>query len=450
MPSNKKRYGESFAGAVTGANKIPIVYTVMCVDYLHAGHMNIIKESRKLGKLIVGILTDEAVASYKRIPMCPYEQRADVVSNIEGVWKVVPQHTLDYTDNLRKFKPDIVTNADDWREGRQKETRKQVIAVLKEWGGELIEIPYTKGISSTKIIESIGKEGTTPERRMSSLRRAINCKELVRVLEAHNGLSGLIVQNSKFEDREFDAIWISSLTDSTSKGKPDIELVDFTSRIQTVNEILEVTTKPIIIDGDTGGQTEHFTYMVKTLERLGVSAVIIEDKVFPKVNSLIPGAKHKQETIEKFCDKIKAGKSAQVTEDFMIIARIESFIAGKGLTDALLRADAYIDAGADAIMIHSKETSAHQIVEFAKEYNEFGNRVPLVIVPTTYYAMKEKEMKYYKVDVVIYANHQIRAAYEAMREVAESILMYECCDVGDMCCFVKELIELTKKSIITV
>ena len=422
-----------------------IVYTSMCADYLHAGHMNIIKKSRELGKLIVGIMTDEAVASYKRVPMCPYEQRAEVVRNIEGVWKVVPQHTLDYTDNLRKFKPDIVTNADDWKTGTQKKTRQQVIDVLKEWNGELIEFPYTKGISSTKIITSINKEGITPDRRLSSLRRAINCKKLVRVLEAHNGLSGLIVEKTKYNRKEFDAIWISSLTDSTSKGKPDIELVDFTSRIQTVNEILEVTTKPIIIDGDTGGQIEHFTYMVKTLERLGVSAVIIEDKVFPKVNSLIKGAKHKQEDILKFSKKIKKGKAAQVTDDFMIIARIESLIAGKTVEDALTRAFAYINAGADAIMIHSKESSAYQVVEFAKEYNKMKNRVPLVVVPTTYYTFKEKEMKYHGIDVVIYANHQIRSAYRAMKEVAEDILGFEDCNLGDKCCSVKELIELTKK-----
>jgi len=291
--------------------KEKIVYTSVCADFLHYGHINIIEKSRQYGKLIVGLMTDESIASYKRVPLNTYEQRKMVVENIKGIWKVVPQHTLDYTENLRKYKPDIVTNGDDWRTGSQKETRQMVIDVLKEWGGELIEIPYTKGISSTKIIEEIKKEGITPEDRRGILKRSLKYKPLTRVMEAHNGLSALIVENTKADNKEFDAIWESSLTDSSSKGKPDIELVDFTSRIQTINEILEVTTKPVIVDGDTGGQIEHFTYIVKTLERLGVSAIIIEDKVFPKINSLKENAKHQQESIEKFCDKIKAGNKAK-------------------------------------------------------------------------------------------------------------------------------------------
>jgi len=418
-----------------------IVYTVMCADYFHAGHMNIIEKSRQLGKLIVGVMTDEAMASYKRVPMLPYEKRAKVMENIKGVWKVVPQNTLDYTDNLRKYKPDIVTNADDWKEGVQKKTRQKVIEVLKEWNGKLIEIPYTKGISSTKVIKSIHTEFTTDE-KLCRLRRIIDSKKLVRVIEAHNGLSALIVENAKSGNKEYDAIWESSFTDSSSKGKPDIELVDFSSRIHTINEILEVSNKPIIVDLDTGGQTEHFKYMVKTLERLGCSAVIIEDKKFPKRNSLMENAKHQRETLENFCEKIRVGKNAQITEDFMIVARIESYIAGQGLGDAIVRAKAYIKAGADGILIHSKEPSAHQIVEFCEEYNKFKNRVPLFIVPTTYSTFSEKEMIYHGVDVVIYANQLLRASFTAMEHVASEILDYESCDIKDIAS-PKEIFEVT-------
>jgi len=416
----------------------------MCADYLHAGHMNIIEESKKLGKVIVGLMTDEAIASYKRVPISSYEKRKRVVENIKGVSMVVPQHTLDYTENLRKYKPDIVTNGDDWKTGYQQRTRERVIEVLKEWGGELIEIPYTKGVSSSLIIEDYRKNGITPDQRRSLLRRSLKCKKLVRVLEAHNGLSALVVENTKVNGKCYDAIWESSFTDSSSKGKPDIELVDFTSRVQRIEEILEVTTKPIIVDLDTGGQINHFKYMVRTLERLGVSAVIIEDKRFPKINSLMPGAKHIQEDIKVFCEKIKVGKVSLVTQDFMIIARIESLIAGKSLNDALLRAKWYIGAGADAIMIHSKDVSPYKIIKFCEEYRKIESKVPLVIVPTTYNSITEEEMIAFGVDVVIHANHLLRASYKAMKEVAEIILSTgKSISVDKKCCSVKEMFELT-------
>jgi phosphoenolpyruvate mutase len=422
-----------------------IVYTSMCADYFHAGHMNIIKQSAKYGKLIVGVMTDKSVASYKRIPMLPYEKRKEVVENIKGVWKVVPQDSLDYTDNLRKYKPDIVTNGDDWREGPQKETRQKVIDVLKEWGGKLVEFPYTTGISSTKIISEIKKEGITTDERLCKLRRLINCKPIIRVLEAHNGLSALVVENTKANGKEFDAIWESSLTDSASKGKPDIELVDFTSRLQRINEILEVTTKPIIVDGDTGGTQEQFSYMVKTLERLGVSAVIIEDKKFPKINSLKEGAKHIQEDEEIFCSKIRTGKKVQLTQDFMVIARIESLIMGKPVIHALRRAVCYISAGADAIMIHSKDKEPTKILEFCKEYMKLKKKVPLVVVPTTYNTITEKELIDAGISMVIYANHPLRSSYQAMIDTAKTILIHERAKEAEPFCFpVKDLLELIK------
>ena len=420
----------------------------MCADYLHIGHINIIKKSASLGKLIVGVLTDEAIASYKRVPMLPYEKRKEVVENIKGVWKLVPQCTLDYTENLRKYKPEIVTNGNDWKEGPQKETRQKVIDVLKEWNGKLIEFPYTKAISSTKIINSMKNEGITTDERLCSLRRMINCKPIVRVLEAHNGLSALVVQSTKLGNKEFDAIWESSLTDSASKGKPDIELVDFTSRVQRINEILEVTTKPMIVDGDTGGMPEHFAYMVKTLERLGVSAVIIEDKKFPKINSLKEGAKHIQEEITSFCDKIKAGKKAQVTEDFMIIARIESLIIlqpGNQMHDAIKRAECYIESGADAIMIHSKDINPFKIFEFCREYKKLEKKVPLVVVPTAYNTVYEKELIEAGVAVIIYANQLLRGSFKAMKNVAEIILKNERSKETDEFCYpVKDLLEVIK------
>ena len=401
------------------------VYVGMAADYIHFGHINIINEASKYGEIIIGLLTDKAIASYKRVPVTTYEQRKKVVENIKGVSKVVPQETLDYVENLRKIKPEYVVHGDDWKYSPQKHTRQRVIDVLNEWDGILIEPPYTQGISSTLLIEDQKLVGVTPEHRRKMLRKLIELKSLVRVIEAHNGISAIIAEKTKFEGKEFDAIWESSLTDSASKGKPDIELVDLTSRIITINEILEATTKPLIVDGDTGGFIEHFVYMVKTLERLGVSAVIVEDKIFPKQNSLLENATHIQETIENFSQKIKAGKNARVTQDFMIIARIESLIAGKTVEDALRRARAYIEAGADGIMIHSKDKNPDKILNFCDKYGRLGYGVPLVVVPTTYNAIKEEDLIEAGVSVVIYANHLLRSGYKAMLETAKTILETE-------------------------
>ena len=428
------------------------VYVGMSADYIHAGHINIINESRKYGEVTIGLLTDRAIASYKRVPLSTYDQRKKVVENIQGVVRVVPQDSLDYVENLKRYKPDYVVHADDWKKGVQREVRQRVVNVLKEWNGKLIEPPYTKGISSTILIEDQLRRGVTPEYRLKKLRRLIELKTIVRVIEAHNGLSALIAEKTKLrintEIREFDALWESSLTDSSSKGKPDIEVVDFTSRTQTINQILEVTTKPMIVDGDTGGLTEHFVFMVKTLERLGVSAVIIEDKTFPKRNSLLEDTTHVQEDINKFCKKIKAGMQARVTQDFMIIARIESLIAHHNLDDALKRAQAYIDAGADAIMIHSKDREPKQIREFCEAYKQFKQKVPLVAVPTTYNTITERELIDLGVNVVIYANHLLRSSYNAMNTVAETILQHErSLEVDPLCLPVKDLLMLIHREI---
>ncbi len=403
------------------------VYVGMSADLVHPGHLNIIKEAEKLGDVTIGLLTDEAIASYKRLPHMEYDQRKEVIENIKGVKEVIPQPTLDYRPNLKKIKPDFVVHGDDWKEGVQSQTRQQVIDTLNEWGGELVEIPYTKGISSTQLNNALKEIGITPDLRVKRLRRLIKSKDIVRIIEAHSGLTGLIVENTKVEIngevREFDGMWASSLTDSTTKGKPDIEAVDITQRTENINDLVEVTTKPIIFDGDTGGKIEHFVFTVRTLERLGVSAVIIEDKVGLKKNSLFgTDVKQKQDTIEGFSEKIKAGKRAQVGEDFMIISRIESLILKQGLDDALERAKGYIDAGVDAVMIHSKEESPKEILEFCEEYKKFDRRVPLVAVPSSYDTIYEDELAEAGVNVVIYANQLLRSAYPAMLDTAKKIL----------------------------
>ncbi|MDP3698714.1 MAG: phosphoenolpyruvate mutase [Nanoarchaeota archaeon] len=422
-----------------------LVYVGMSADLIHHGHINIIQEAAKLGKVMVGLLTDKAIASYKRLPALTYQQRKVVIENIKGVTEVVAQETLDYVPNLRKYKPNYVVHGDDWKTGVQKQTRERVIETMKEWGGELVEILYTGGISSTQLHKHLREIGITPEVRMKKLRRLLGAKEMVRFLEAHNGISALIVENIRVvrneKAQEFDGIWLSSLTDSTAKGKPDIELV---ARLDTLNHIIEATTKPIIVDGDTGGIPEHFVFLVKTLERFGVSAVIIEDRVGLKKNSLF-GTKvvQEQDSIKDFCHKLSMGKKAQVTEDFMIIARIESLILNAGLEDALIRANAYIQAGADGIMIHSEEKDPTEIFEFCRSYSLFEKKVHLVVVPSTFSHVSETELKERGVSVVIYANHLLRSAYPAMNKVAEAILLHERAHEAEQFCMpIKDIINL--------
>jgi len=408
-------------------NKSKIVYIGMSADLIHQGHLNIIAEGRKLGKVIIGLLTDEAIASYKRLPLIAFDERKLIVENMKGVEKVVPQSTLDYVPNLKEIKPDFVVHGDDWKSGVQKEVRKRVLKTIAEWGGELVEPKYTEGISSTDLIAAVKAQGITPGKRMKTLRRLIDVKPIVRILEAHNGLTGLIVEKTSIEKDgkkiEFDGIWESSLTDSTAKGKPDTELVDFSSRFSTIEEILEVTTKPIIVDGDTGGRIDHFKFRVKTLERLGVSAIIIEDKVGDKRNSLFgTTVPQQQDSIEHFSQKIHEGKQSQVTTDFMIIARVESLILKKGMADALKRAEAYISAGADGIMIHSKEKDGKEIIEFCEKFRNFETKVPLIVVPSTYSHMTESDLQELGISVIIYANHLLRSAYPSMINAAQSIL----------------------------
>ncbi|MGI9667507.1 MAG: phosphoenolpyruvate mutase [Acidimicrobiia bacterium] len=399
----------------------------MSADLIHPGHINVLRVARELGDVTVGLLTDEAIASYKRLPYMTYDERFAVVSQLQGVSTVIPQTTLDYVENLEALRPNYVVHGDDWQSGPQQRTRQRAIDAMAAWGGELVEPEYTPGISSTKLNAAVKEVGTTPEVRLRRFRRLLEAKSMVRVIEAHNGLTGLIAEHSSVQrdgvNEEFDAMWISSLTDSTAKGRPDIELVDVTSRTLTIQDVLEVTTKPIILDGDSGGMTEHFVFLVKTLERLGVSAVIIEDKVGLKKNSLFgTDVDQTQDSPEGFAAKIRAGKEAQVTDVFAIIARVESMILGKGVDDAIERAMTYVDAGADLIMPHHKDRDPADLFEFAEKFKKLGSPVPMVAVPSAYSQITEAELRDHGFEVVIYANHFLRAAYPAMLDTATSIL----------------------------
>ena len=403
------------------------VYLGMVGDIMHPGLINIINEGTQYGDVMIGLFTDKAIATHSRLPYLTYEQRKNVIENIKGVSSIVPQDEWSYVPNLLKYKPDYIIHGDDWQYNSMKYIRDEVFKVMESLGGEVIEIPYTKGISSSSLKGAIDALGVTPQTRLSSLRRLITAKPIVRILESHNGLTGLIAEHTSVEvngqHREFDGMWASSLTDSTSKGKPDIEAVDLTTRLHDLNDTLEVTTKPVIYDGDTGGKLEHFIFTVRTLERLGISAVIIEDKVGLKQNSLFgTDAIQTQDTIEGFCNKIKAGKEAQITRDFMIISRCESLIAGKPINDALERCHAYVAAGADGVMIHSKNKSGEDIKEFCQRFREKDPHTPIVAVPTTYNQFTEEELAEWGINIVIYANHMLRSACPAMVKCAERIL----------------------------
>lgn len=428
------------------------VYIAMSADIIHSGHISIINEGAKLGEVYIGLLTDEAIASYKRLPILDYESRKKIFENIKGVKEVIPQKTLDYTDNLMALKPDYVVHGDDWRSGVQRNVRQKVIDTLKIWGGELIEIPYTKDVSCTGLEKTVRELQNTPDNRRAKLKRMLTVKPYVTVMEASNGLTGLLVENTKVVDEEkgtaneFDCMWVSSLCDSSFKGKPDIELVDLTSRLNTIEQIMEVTTKPIILDGDTGGKVEHFTYNVKTLERLGVSAIIIEDKTGLKQNSLFgTDAKQVLDDPHEFAHKIKAGKSAQVTKDFLIFARIEALIAGHGVEEAMKRAKIYIEeGGADGIVIHSKEKDGSEIKEFLRQFREYSKDIPVVLIPTSYNQFTEEELHAWGGTIIIYANHFLRSAYPAMKKCAESILTHHRSleASNDYCISIKEVLAL--------
>lgn len=405
------------------------VYVAFAADVLHEGHLKILKKAKSLGQVTVGLLTDEAIASYKTLPFFDFKKRELVIKNLKYVSKVVKQKTLDYSQNLKILKPNYVVHGDDWKVGVQKKTRSNVIKILKKWSGKLIEIPYSQIDDKKEIKNEILKTGTTPDLRKSKLLRLIKAKKIVRALESHSALSGLIIENLKILDKsknflEFDCMWSSSLTDSTLRGKPDNQSVDISTRLNGLNEILEVTTKPVIFDADNGGRLEHIKYIVKSLERVGVSAIAIEDKIGLKKNSLFKDQKGvNQDSIIDFSNKIKAAKNAKISNDFLIIARIESLILGKSVEDALRRANAYSKSGADAILIHSKDKSPEEIFKFTKKWQKSKNFKPIVVVPSTYSKTTERELIKNGVNIVIYANHLLRASYPAMLSTAKKILL---------------------------
>ena len=403
------------------------VYVGLSADILHEGHINILKTASQYGNVIVGLLTDEAIASYKNIPYLDFKKRKVVVENIKYVTKVIPQNTLDYVDNLNLIKPNYVVHGDDWQNGVQKKTRDRVIKTLKKWSGKLIEPKYTKNISSTEIKNKISNIFSSPNNRVSRLKRLINSKNIVRILESHNSLTGLIIENTKViknnSSYEFDGMWSSSLTDSATKGKPDNSSVDFSTRLSSLNDLMEVTTKLLVFDADNGGQLEHLPFLIRSLERCGASAIIMEDKIGLKKNSLFKNQTGtKQDKPELFAKKIKQICKSRKNNDFMVIARIESFIVGKGLKDALRRAEIYSKAGADGILIHSKEKTPKEIFSFAKEFKKSKNFIPLVSVPSTYSKVYEKDLIRNGFKLVIYANQLLRAAYPAMQFTAKKIL----------------------------
>jgi len=403
------------------------VYVGLAVDIIHEGHINILKKASSLGDVTVGLLTDEAIASYKNIPHLDFKRRKIIIQNIKYVKKVIPQNTLDYVPNLNLLKPDFVVHGNDWKQGVQKKTRERVIKTLKKWSGQLIEPKYTKNISSTIIKRKILETNTSPQNRISRLKRLFITKDIVRILESHNSLTGLIIENlnviKKNKKIEFDGMWSSSLTDSATKGKPDNSSVDFSSRISSLNDMMDVTAKPLVFDADNGGQLEHLPFLIRSLERCGTSAIIMEDKVGLKKNCLFKNQTGtKQDKPQLFAKKIKKICDSRQSNDFMVIARIESFIVGKGLKDALKRAEIYSKAGADAILIHSKEKTPTEIFSFAKEFKKSKNFIPLVSVPSTYSKVYEKDLIRNGFKLVIYANQLLRAAYPAMQFAAKKIL----------------------------
>lgn len=424
------------------------VYTCFCTDIIHDGHLNILNEARKLGRVIVGCLSDKALIRYNRFPTINQEDRVKLYRTLEGVDEVVIQDDMLYDDVITLIQPDYVVHGDNWQSGPENAIRKHVEELVKSYGGELVDIPYTYNEKVKKIDLQLREKLAMPEYRRKRLRQLIEMTPIVKTMEAHSGLTGLIVEKTVVENEgrldQFDAMWISSLCDSTAKGKPDIELVDMTSRFRTIDDIMEVTTKPIIFDGDTGGLTEHFVYTVRTLERMGVSAVIIEDKKGLKKNSLFgTEVEQTQATIEEFSEKIAAGKKAQLTDDFMIIARIESLILEQGMEDALKRAFAFVKAGADGIMIHSRKKDPAEILEFCDKFRAEDKDTPIVVVPSSFNTITEEELSAHGVNIVIYANQLTRSAFPAMQKTAEDILKHHRAkEVDDRLMSIKEIITL--------
>ena len=424
------------------------VYTCFTTDVIHEGHLNIINKAREYGEVIIGVLSDEAMVKFDRFPAIPFEERMEMIKSAPGVDRVIKQDDIMYDRVIREIRPDYVIHGDNWLLGATKAIRDNVEGLLSEYGGKIIDVPYTYNENVRRIDARMREKLAMPEFRRKRLNRLLKLRPIVKALEVHSGITGLIAEKTVVSHDgmldQFDAMWISSLCDSTAKGKPDIELVDMTSRFRTIEDVTEVTTKPIIFDGDTGGLTEHFVYTVRSLERLGVSAVIIEDKTGLKKNSLFgTEVEQTQDSIEHFCEKISAGKKVQLTDDFMIIARIESLILERGMEDALTRARAFVKAGADGIMIHSRKKDPAEILEFCDKFRAEDGKTPLVVVPTSFNTITEEELAQHGVNIVIYANQLTRSAFPAMEETAKEILRcHRAKEVDDKLMPIKDIISL--------
>jgi phosphoenolpyruvate mutase len=404
------------------------VYVPLAADILHEGHLNILRIASGYGKVIVGLLTDAAIIQYKNLPFFDYDQRLKIVSNLKFVDQVIPQDSWDYKEILNSIKPNFFVHGDDWKVGVQSKIRLEVIKELKKWNGKLIEPKYFKKISKNYQKKTILQMGITPDQRKLKLKRLLKVRKIIRIVESHSALSSMIIENVNINKNgkslEFDGIWSSSLTDSTLRGKPDNQSVDYSQRINSLNDTIDTSMKPIIFDGDNGGRLEHLLYLVKNLEKIGVSALVLEDKKGLKINSLFQDqSKSFQESIIEFSKKIKVAVNSRISKDFMIIARIESLILGKSIKDALYRAEKYSAAGADAIVIHSKEKTPKEIFEFAKLFKKSKFYKPMIAIPSTYSKTYEKELIKHDFKIVIYANHLLRASYKAMHETAKKILI---------------------------
>ena len=424
------------------------VYACFTTDVIHEGHMNIIHVAKKYGEVIVGVLSDEAMVKFERFPTISFEKRMELIKSIPEVDKVIEQRDVMYDEVIERLRPDYVIHGENWKDGPTRAIRNNVEKLLEAYGGHIIDVPYTYNENVKYVDDKVRERLIMPEFRRKRLRQLLKIRPIVKALEVHSGITGLIAEKTVVEHEgrldQFDAMWISSLCDSTVKGKPDIELIDMSSRFQTVADVTEVTTKPIIFDGDTGGLAEHFVYTVRSLERLGVSAVIIEDKTGLKKNSLFgTEVPQTQETIENFSEKIRAGKKAQLTEEFMIVARIESLILERGMEDALARAKAFVGAGADAIMIHSRKKDPAEILEFCDKFRAFNQEAPLVVVPTSFNTITEEELSEHGANIVIYANQLTRSAFPAMEQTAKDILRYHRAkEVDDRLMPIKDIISL--------
>jgi len=406
-----------------------LVYTCFTTDIIHEGHLNILRKASEYGDVMVGVLADEELVRFDRFPTISLEERIALIRGIEGVNQVIVQNNIMYDEIVEKYHPDYVIHGDNWLTGPMKVIRENVAKLIGPYGGKIIDVPYTYNENVKRADDKIREKLAMPEYRRKRLKQLIHMCPIVKTIEVHSGLTGLIAEKTIVENEgelnQFDAMWISSLCDSTVKGKPDIELVDMTSRFRTIDDVMEVTTKPIIFDGDTGGLVEHFVYTIRSLERMGVSAIIIEDKTGLKKNSLFgTEVKQTQDSIEHFSEKIRAGKKVQLTDDFMIIARIESLILEQGMEDALNRAKAFVEAGADGIMIHSRKKDPAEILEFCDKFRIENKETPLVVVPSSFNSVTEAELVAHGVNIVIYANQMTRSAFPAMEQTAKDILKY--------------------------